>query len=176
MYFSTSHTLNLSFLNFPLLHLSSFLTLFGTRGRNHPIFSPIFRSGVNGSPVNYFFRVMAQSMIWPDKICCCSLLQCPAVSLFLPPVPSGLLFRLKAYCFNKIFDTRTSISTKELVLPHHTCSLLSRFAAMNAAFFYLHYLCSSFKKQSFVNVGDSVVARGVLTSKGGHLKRAVICD
>ena len=123
-------------LHFPLPRLSFFLTLSGTRGRNHQISPWTILSGVNGSTVTHFFLVMARPMSWSDKICCCSYLQLFVVPLLLPFVTIDFCFGLKPSCLIKIFGTQVPLKNVCSLVTLVVSSLV--FAAPDTAFINSH--------------------------------------
>ena len=65
--FTSAETVTLSLLHFPYLHYCFYLTLSSVSVRN----CPLSRSGCNGPPIIYFFRVMARPISLPDKMVFC---------------------------------------------------------------------------------------------------------
>ena len=70
--FSSSQSLALFLLHFPLLRLSFYQTLSGLPGRHYPPSSSFFLSGYNEFSVTYFFGVMMPSMSSSDQVRCSS--------------------------------------------------------------------------------------------------------
>ncbi len=98
-----------------LFRLSYYLKLFGTSGRNR-FFSPPLLSGYDGSPDTYIIWETTRLMSWPDGVW----------ALFL-----SFCFHFFSDCRHialpKFIDTQVpSVSTEELVLPHHARCVLSR--------------------------------------------------
>ena len=109
-----------------LLHLSFYLKLSGRSGRNC-LFSPPVLSGFNGCLDICFSQGTVQLMSWPDGECYLCPLQFLVVSLLLSLIPTLSLFSdWRRIVSSKFFNTQvSSISTKELVLPHQACCVLS---------------------------------------------------
>ena len=114
-------------------HLSSDLKLCGRSGRNCLLSPPVLLD-YNGSPGTRFSRVTTRLMSWPDGVRYLRPLQSQVVSLLLSRIHSCLFSDWRRTVSSKFFDTQVlSISTEELVLPHHAVSSLV-FAAMDTAF------------------------------------------
>ena len=109
----------------PLLHLSFYLKLFGTSGRNC-LLSPPVLSGYNGSPDTRFSRGTTRLMSCPDgerylrppQFLVVSLLS--LVSTLVFSRTGGVLSHLNS------FTQVPSISTEKLVLPCHVRCVLFR--------------------------------------------------
>ena len=89
------------------------------------VFSPVL-SEYNGSPNTRFSRGTTWVMTWPNGERYLSPLQSLVVSLFISRIHSYLFSDWRRTVSSKFFDTQVpSISTEELVLPHHARSVLS---------------------------------------------------
>ena len=121
--FSSYLTLVLSLPLCPLLGLSFCLNLCSRSGRNC-LLSPVL-SGYNGFLDTRFFRGTTQLMSWPGGKRYLRPLQ--GLSPLISRIYSSLFSDWRHTVSLKFFDTQvTSISTKELVLPHHARCVLSR--------------------------------------------------
>ena len=133
-------TLVLSSLPCPLLHLSCYLKLCGRSGRNC-LLSPPVLSGYNGSPDTRFSRGTTPLTSWPDR----ERYLRPRQSLVVSPLISCIHFCLfsdwRRTVSSKFFDTQvSSISTKELVLPHHAFCVLSHLRCNGHSLLLVSYL------------------------------------
>ena len=114
--FSSYLTLALSSPPFPILHLSFYLNISGTSGRNCLLSSPVL-SGYNGCLDTRFFpgndaadeQARQGALLVPSAIPC-------SLSLFISHVHSSLFSDWRGTVSSKFFDTQApSIFTKKLV-------------------------------------------------------------
>ena len=109
---------------YPLLHLSSHLTLCGRSGRNCVLF-PLVLSDYNGSPDTCFSQGTTLLTSWLDRERYLHPLQSLVVSLLLSLVSTLIFSDWRHTVSSKFFDTQVpSISTEKLVLPCHARSRL----------------------------------------------------
>ena len=125
----------------PPLHLSFYFKLCSRSGRNC-LLSPPVLSNYNGSPNTLFSRGTTKLMSWPDGE---RYLRPPQFLCSLSPlisrIHSCLFSDWRRTVSSKYFDTPVpSISTEELVLPHHACCVLSRIRCNGHSFLLGFYL------------------------------------
>ena len=139
-----SHSLSLVLFSPPcsLLHLSFYLKLCGRSGRNC-LLSSLVLSCYNGSLDTHFSWGMMLLMSYPNRDCYLHPLQSLIFSLlFIGCIHSCLISDWRRTVSSKFFDTQISlISTKELVLPHHACCVLSRLCCNRNSLLLSSYFC-----------------------------------
>ena len=115
--FSSSQTLALFSLHFPLRRPFSSLTLSSIPRKNYPL-PPFILFGYNEHPATHFFLIITLPMSSPDEARCCSYLQPDVVSFLLALISLILLLSRKRTISSKFFDTK--IASVSL-----TCTFLS---------------------------------------------------
>ena len=98
-----------------------------TSSRNYPFSLPLLFLGYNGCPDTHFFRKMIRPMSLPDEVRCSSYLQSHVDSPLTSHVHCSIFADWRRTVSSKFLNTQVpSVSTDELVLPCHACSVLSR--------------------------------------------------